>query len=144
MLAAVQLSNGKFGLGQVARVKEDDEGNVIHTIWAFFNVQVDQISELTPIIERPQFLETPFLICGMDYEELEKGKWPVVGNKPVNFSNVSLSDELIKKLQREEIAGAYLLQMYLGIVPWNMYKDPEYLDKRLLPGYKRPDNAFFK
>ncbi len=143
-LVAIKLSDGKFGLAQIAGVKKDDSGFVVHTIWAFFDAHSDYLTDLEQYIGKPGYLETPFLVCGMDYEELEKGKWPVLGTKPVAFTNASLDETAVAKLQKEEIAGAYLLEMYLGIVPWNMYKDPEYLDKRLLPGYNRPENVLLK
>ncbi|MCC6287213.1 MAG: hypothetical protein IT249_04955 [Chitinophagaceae bacterium] len=143
-LVAVTLSDKKYGLAQVINTKEDDEGFVTHTVWAFFNHHVNSIDELSEVIQSPVEKSKPVFICGMDYEELAKGLWPVIGNAEVKFDNIKIDDEKIKTWQKEEIAGAFLLEMFLGIVPWDSYRDPEYLDKRLLTGYGRPENVLLK
>jgi hypothetical protein len=144
MLVGIPLSNSQYGLGIIAKVI-DLSGGVFHTIWGLYDITAATIEELRDKIHNAYTLKKPFLVCGMDYEELEKGKWPVIGKYEVKFDNINLNDERIfNALCRENIPGALLLEMYLGLEPWDLFKDPNYLDSRLLPGYSRPLNVKLK
>ena len=140
MVVAIPLTNGQFGLGIIVGVRELDK-NVYHTIWSFYDFMATNTESLIKKLKDENYFRLPFLVCGMDYEEFEKGKWPVIGKLDIHIANIDLSNpEILGKLMRESIAGVMLLEMYLGIKRWSLYKDPLYLDKRLLPGFKRPAN----
>ena len=140
MVVAIPLTNGQFGIAIILAVRELDE-NVYHTIWGFYDFNSADKESLIKKLRDENYFSLPFLVCGMDYEELEKGKWPVIGKLDIPVTNIDLSNsEILGKLMRESIAGVMLLEMYLGIKRWSLYKDPLYLDKRLLPGFKRPAN----
>lgn len=140
MVVAIPLTNGQFGLAAIIEVSELAE-KVYHTIWSFYDFMSADKESLNDKLKDESYFSLPFLVCGMDYEELEKGKWPVIGKLDINVTNIDLSNsDTLGKLMRESIAGVMLLEMYLGLKRWSLYKDPLYLDKRLLPGFKRPAN----
>ena len=140
MIVAIPLTNGQFGLAAIIEVFLLAE-DIYHTIWSFYDFMSPDKEKLTHKLTDKDYFTLPFLVCGMDYEELEKGKWQVIGKLDIRPANIDLSNpDIIDKLRRESIAGVMLLEMYLGLKRWSLYKDPMYLDKRLLPGFKRPDN----
>ena len=140
MVVSIPLTNGQFGLAIIIEVRELGE-SVYHTVWSFYDFMSPDKESLIKKLEDENYFSLPFLVCGMDYEELEKGKWAVIGKLDIHITNLDLSNpDILEKLMRESIAGVMLLEMYLGIKRRSMYKDPLYLDKRLLPGFKRPVN----
>ncbi|RWX00591.1 Imm26 family immunity protein [Flavobacterium cerinum] len=140
MVVTIPLTNDQFGLAIIIEVRELGE-SIYHTVWSFYDFMSPDKESLIKKLEDENYFRLPFLVCGMDYEELEKGKWPVIGKLDTHITNIDLSNpDILEKMMRESIAGVMLLEMYLGIQRWSLYKDPLYLDKRLLPGFKRSAN----
>lgn len=141
MVVTIPLTNGQFGLAIIIEVRELGE-SIYHTVWSFYDFMSPDKESLIKKLQDESYFRLPFLVCGMDYEELEKGKWSVIGKLDTHITNIDLSNpDILEKVMRESIAGVMLLEMYLGIQRWSLYKDPLYLDKRLLPGFKRPANV---
>jgi hypothetical protein len=146
LLVAIPLSDNTFGLAHMARVFELPE-EVYSVTWGFYDAKVQSPDELKPENFSKEYLEKPVMVCSMDYEEFEKGKWPVVGSFEGEYTNTSIDDKIqgrMKWFNNEEKPGAMLLEMYLGILPWDLLHDPNALDKMLLPGYSRPGNVKLK
>lgn len=144
MLVQITLAQGFYGLGIIAKCQART-GGVFDTIWGLYDIKTQSIDELKAACNQMEYLQKPVMVLGMDYEELEKGKWPVLGIADIKFKNIDFENSAItKKLFKETIPGAMLLEMYLGLQPWNLFKDAEAVDKRLLPGFSRPKNVWLK
>lgn len=145
MIVSVPLINGKYSAISMIAVRKHEEG-VYNIIWGFYDIIIDDISQLDELVKNtPEIFCTPFMICGMTYHDLETGRWKVIATLNMNLTNVDLDDESLRKQHYDVIRpGIPLLEMYLGIRPWNEFYDPEYLDKILLKGFSKPERAWYK
>ena len=78
---------------------------------------------------------------------LASGHWPVLATAPVVFAKAEFANE---QFRDAGYVGATMfdyglaedfLSAYHGLVPWNDWKNPNYLDTMLAPNVKRPATA---
>ena len=83
-------------------------------------------------------------------EQLDFGAWRVVGNQAIALGPEAWPNEQCRA-QRWVGAKIYdaaiaeeLLNAYNGLVPWDDWKDPEYLDKLLVNPDRKPKHLLYK
>ena len=125
--------------GQVLSLEAAALNSVACAFWPEYNDDVAGILATRPIsIE----IVTPDL--------LKRKIWPILGNAPVV---VPLTLRGYEQYRDKEWVGAEivgsgnireLLMAWRGLVPWDDFHDPNYLDGLLLPGMKPPPTARYK
>jgi Immunity protein 26 len=139
---AISLNDGTFSLGQVLSYEPDCMNSAF---CSFYSIKVGVI---TNIIWQPNDKEL-IAVLFVTRESLDKGSWKVVGHqKPINVGMyVNLNSLREKRFLNVEIEGSKIvdefLNAYHGLTYWNDFHDPEYLDKLLLYGVKRPEKVLF-
>jgi len=144
MLLAVPLFDGSVGLAHVAYVAEPEPGG-FSTTCGFFAIRAASAQELKQLHIPDSVLSHPIFIRTIESESIPKGEWEIVGMRDIEYVNVNIRERLQsnwKWFDGEMGMAPMLLSMYHGLFPWDGYKkDPEFLTKRLLPGFTKPDTA---
>jgi hypothetical protein len=94
---------------------------------------------------------TPFAVLFVTPESLKKGHWPICGNARLA---VDIERYIpLRELEANEFIGTTIvgsgiirkfLNAYYGMLPWDDWHDPEYLDKLLVARDRRPANVIWK
>jgi len=144
---AVPLSDGSYGLAQVAHVKQASKDSYFVTC-AWFPQRADDPEQLfQDIQEGRRDLRSPFLACTIPSDPITSGEWRLLGSLRPEYENVDIAARIKTTWEwfdGGQRPGELLLEMYHGLFPWNGLHDPEYLDKLLLPGHVRPPSARMK
>ncbi len=102
--------------------------------------------------EGPHNLPLEYLISilSVSREQLDFGKWKVVGHQPIAIDTELWPNE---EFRSDRWVGAKiydasiveeLLDAYNGLAPWDDWYDPDYLDKLLVSPEKKPAHIFYK
>lgn len=141
----VQTQDGKNVVGQIVG-QERDVLNCVSC--AFFDFRVKTEHELTDAHELP--IDRIFSVLFVSRDLLDSGAWRVVKPLPVKVPTQWLPFE---HLPRDEWIGAEVrgsaivnefLNAFFGLVPWDDWHDPAYLDGLLLSADKKPRRLIYK
>ena len=137
--------NGQFVLGQVA----GREASVLNSVTiAFYDYRYDSVQEAEKVdsLERGK----AFSVVFSTRESLDSGDWHVVGNRAIA---VSIDDMPYENLRSSSFVGAKVigsgildefLNAFYALMPWDDWKDPQYLDRLLLSPSKKPLHLIFR
>ena len=138
----------KDGTTVVAQIVGQEKEALNSVSCAFFDWRVKSDFEIECISEMP--LSKIFSILFVTRDLLDNGIWRIVANRPINLSRNLLPYENLRqngwigaKIHGSGIVNEFLNAFY-GLVPWNNWKDPNYLDKLLLYSEKKPKNLILK
>ncbi len=85
--------------------------------------------------------ERAFSIIFCTRDLLDDGVWTVVGNRPIEIRPESFP-------HTKKVIGSFnvmkLVEAYFGLVLWDDWHDPQYLDKLLISADKKPKNVVHK
>ena len=89
-------------------------------------------------------------VLSVSREKLDLGKWRIVGNQPVAIDRELWPNE---EFRRDSWVGAKiydaaiveeLLNAFNGLVAWDNFHDPTYLDKLLVAPDRKPKHVVYK
>jgi len=136
---AVPQRDGICSLGQVITLMMQ---NVVSC--AFYDIRVD-----CEVSSSGSELPTSRLVSALSVsrEQLDYGVWKIIGNQKVVLDEQLWPNEEFRangwigaRIYDATIAES-LLNAFYGLIPWDRYKDPEYLDKLLAYPDRRPKNV---
>jgi hypothetical protein len=141
----VQIKDQRFVLGQIV----GREAEVLNSVSvAFYDLRCDAIQEAQDISSLD--LEKIFSILFVTRESLDSGDWQIVGSCAINIPKEWMPYEHLrsKRFVGAKVIGSGIidefLNAYYALVPWDDWKDPQYLDRLLLSVDKKPSRLLFK
>jgi hypothetical protein len=137
----VRQRDGQWSAGQIL---DRMMPNVISC--AFYDVRVAEPEAL------PLPLSTAGLIAvtSVTRDGLDSGAWRVVGHAPIGVERRLWPNEQFRNVGwiGAKIYDAGIIEEFLeafhGLVPWDNWKDPDYLDRLLISPDKKPANLVYK
>lgn len=138
----VELQDGTSVVGQIVGQEKQALNSVS---CAFFDLRVRSEAEVG---ELP--LSAIFSILFVTRESLDRGIWRVIGNRPVTLPTDRLPYESCRStgFVGAKIRGSGIVEKFLnafyGLLPWDDWYDPVYLDGFLTSPDKKPRNLIFK
>jgi len=140
-LFAVTLRNGQKLLGQVLACEP-----------AVLNSVSCALFDQTFVTEEPPrpILERLFALVLTTRDLLDNGTWHVVGAADIGVPRRSFPFEHLrsKGFVGAKVIGSKnvgeLANAFCGLVPWDDWADPHYLDKLLISPDKKPANVVYK
>lgn len=139
-LYAVELINKTWGLIQLCYIHEVED--ICFLTYALFDVNEASISTLKNII-LDYDLTSPFIVATLSERPL-KGKWVLLGNRPVNYQNVDLKKNITGTWgwYKNKESGLFpKFESYLGILPWDLYIGKAAIENYLVSPTKKPLNV---
>lgn len=141
----VQLNDGTFVVGQVI----GREAKVLNSVTvAFYDLRFDSEEEVLNLESLAS--EDIFSTVFATRESLDSGTWHIVGQCPVVVPENMMPYE---DLRSAGFVGAIVrgsgildefLNAYYALMPWDDWKDPDYLDQLLISKDKKPQNLVYK
>lgn len=141
-LFTIPLNDGTFGLGQVIQPAPGALNSVFVCI---FSYRLTEVTPATlPAVTRSHLLASHFTTPDL----FKNRKWRVLQTAPHLLTNNELQE--LNAVNSRGFVGVKvigsgiltsLLRAWHGLEPWDRWHDPNYLDKLLHPGQKRPANA---
>lgn len=138
----VPLKDKSWGIGQVIDLMMP---NVIRCL--FFDLRFRTI----PATMNSDDLVGHEISCvAVTREQIDYGVWKVVQNLPLKIEQSSLPNEQFRK---KRWVGAVIydaalaedfLDSFFGLLPWDDWHDPNFLDEFLLSADKKPKDLLFK
>jgi len=132
----VPLPGDSMGIGQVLSLEPD----ALNSVGCVFFAATASPSGLSGAMEPiAALLVTPDL--------LKSGAWPVKSQGPVFLEPEERPYEIHRASHwvGVRVTGSGVVQEFLaayqGLVPWDAWHDPHYLDSLLLPGLERPSRV---
>ena len=132
----------KYSLGQIIGCEAEVLNSVI---CAFYDIRFDSVPSKLIIDKLPQNKLISIQFTTKDL--LDNGAWIIIGNvRPIICK---LFQNNLKKLRRNEFVGTIIegsgiieefLNAFYGLVPWDDWQDPYYLDKLLISSDKKQKN----
>jgi hypothetical protein len=107
-------------------------------------------------VAKPDALPLPLSIAGLiavasvTRDGLDSGEWRVVGHAPIGVERRLWPNEPFRNIgwigAKIFDAGIFeeFLEAFHGLVPWDNWKDPDYLDRLLISPDKKPANLVYK
>src|SRR5260221_2808659 len=143
-LFAVPTSDGRYLAGQIIGREEDVLNSV--TIALF-----DEVRGSAEEIGSADLGESRLFSAVFATRDLvDSGRWKIVGDRPVAlpkklfpFEHARASGFVGAKVIGSAIINEFV-NAYLGLVPWDDWKDPAYLDKLLISPTKKPSTILLK
>jgi hypothetical protein len=141
---AVPTSDGRYLAGQIMGREEEVLNSV--TIALF-----DEVRGSAEEIGSADLSESHlFSMLFATRDLLDSGHWKIVGDRPVllpkrlfPFEHTRASGFVGAKVIGSAIINEFV-NAYLGLVPWDDWKDPTYLDKLLISPSKKPSTILLK
>jgi Immunity protein 26 len=141
----VELQDGKYVLGQIV----GHEVSALNSAsCAFFNFRVSDAAGIQRINELP--VQNVFSVLFVTRDLLDSGKWKVVGARRVSIpKDMQPFEDLREKgFVGAKITGSGIvvefLNAFYGLLPWDDWHDPQYLDSLLISKEKKPVDLVFK
>ena len=138
----VRQRDGICSLGQVI---ESLMVNIVSC--AFYDIRVPCSQARGPFKLAPNSL---IALLSVTREQLDFGKWKVVAKDAVNIAADLWPNEEFRKNQwvgvkiYDASIAEELLDAYNGLVPWDDWHDPAYLDKLLVSPERKPKHILRK
>lgn len=141
----IELANHTYAVAQIV----GREADVLNSVTiALFDQSVSQPNEAIELEINPQHL---FSMIFTTRDLLDNGIWRVVGNREVSIPQSLFPFEHLRNTGEWVGAKIYgsgiineFVNAYHGLMPWNDWKDPSYLDKLLISPEKKPKNLIYK
>lgn len=133
------------GLCSIGQVIEPLMKNVVSC--AFYDIRLP-CAEVAGPFDLP--VKHLIAVLSVSREQLDFGKWKVVDHRTVAIDSELWPNE---EFRNERWIGAKiydasiveeLLDAYNGLVPWDDWHDPEYLDKLLASPERKPKHVLYK
>lgn len=89
-------------------------------------------------------------VASVTRNRLDSGDWKVIGRAPINVDRSLWPNERFRQVGwiGAKVHDAAIIEEFLealhGLVPWDNWKDPNYLDKFLISPDKKPANLVYK
>lgn len=142
----IPIQNENFAIGQIL-----GRYDWIGVACIISNVQTDTKPDFNNIeINQNNIVSAVFIT----EESLDRGLWPIFFQGKVNRKVLEKYFPNIAKVERGDIVGITtegsaiideFVKAYFGLIPWNDWHDPEFLDKEILISPdKKPDNVIYK
>ena len=140
---AIPLMNGKYAIGHVL------DQRMVNTVRiAIYNEVINNLDDIV----LDNLLENNDLISLIEVtrEQLDYGVWNIIGNKPTTipverYANEQFrSNKWIKSIVRDAALAEDFANSYYGLLPWDDWYDPNYLDAYLVDLSKKPTNLLYK
>jgi hypothetical protein len=140
---AVQQRDGVCSIGQVIELIMK---NVVSCAFYDIRIPCDKSTGATFDLRVGQLIA----VISVTREQLDFGKWRVVGHHAVSIDPELWPNE---EFRSERWVGAKiydaaiaeeLLDAFNGLVPWDDWHDPEYLDKLLVSPERKPKHVLRK
>jgi len=135
----------KFTVGQIVAHETDVWSSVT---CAFFDFRVNGEAEINCLQELSS--DKIFSVQFVTRDLLEEGQWRIVCNLPVNLPTHLLPYEGIRQMRfigavvRGSATITEFLNAFYGLVAWDDWKKPNYLDDFLISLEKKPRKLIFK
>ena len=138
LVFALPLADESWGVGQTADLMWPNVGYC-----ALFSARIQTLDEGLPDLSRKSLVA----LLAVTRHGLALGYWPVLSTSAALFSKADFPNE---RLAATGYVGATmydygvaddLLSAYHGLIPWNTWKDEDFLDTLLAPGVLRPATA---
>jgi hypothetical protein len=133
------------GICSIGQVIEPIMTNVVSC--AFYDIRVSCNEATGPFDLSLRHLVT---LLSVSREQLDFGQWKVVAHEPVAVDAELWPNEEFRgnrwvgaKIYDASIAEE-MLDAYNGLVPWDDWNDPEYLDKLLVSADRKPKHVLRK
>lgn len=139
----IPLLNGKYSIGHIL------DQRMINTVRiALYDEVLSQLDKL----DIESLVNSSDLISLIEVfrEKLDYGEWPIIGNKqtviPVEkYANEQFrSNNWINSVTFDAGLAEDFINSYYGLLPWDDWYDPNYLDKFLVDPAKKPNNLIYK
>lgn len=141
----VFLVEQRDGVCSVGQVIDQIMKNVVSC--AFYDIRLPCDADRPP---DQLILSQLIAVLSVSREQLDFGKWRVVGSNRVGLDRQLWPNEAFRqdhwigaKIYDASIAEE-LLDAYNGLVAWDDWHDPEYLDKLLVSPDRKPKNLLYK
>jgi hypothetical protein len=141
----VRNLDGAECIGQIV----GQEREVLNSVsCAFFDRRIHNKSDLENIQTLPP--ELVFAVLFVTRDLLDSGLWRVIGQFPVTlprdyfpYEQLRASGYIGAKVIGSKNVNDFLNAFY-GLMPWDDWKDPAYLDKLLISSGKKPAHLKYK
>jgi hypothetical protein len=141
---AVPTCDGRYLAGQIIGREENVLNSVTIALFDEVRGSAEEIGFAD--LGESQLFSTLFATRDL----LDSGRWKIVGDRPVvlpkklfPFEHRRASGFVGAKVIGSAIINEFV-NAYLGLVPWDDWKDPTYLDKLLISPSKRPSTILLK
>jgi len=138
----VPLKDKSWGVGQVIDLMMP---NVIRCL--FFELKFQNIPDA---IDVSDLIGHEISCVAVTREQIDYGVWKVGQNLPIEIERSSLPNEQFRrtgwvgsKIYDAALAEDFL-DSFFGLLPWDDWYDPNFLDEFLLSSNKKPKNLLFK
>jgi hypothetical protein len=138
LICAVPLADGSFGVAQTGELMMPNIGYC-----ALFSTRLMKHDVPTP---QPARSDVVALLAVARYG-ITSGHWPVLAAAPTLFATTEFSNERFRNvgyvgsIAYDCALAEDLLSAFHGLIPWNDWKDENYLDTMLAPDVPRPPTA---
>lgn len=140
-LFAIPLSDGRYLPGQVLAVEPEVLNSVSCALFA------EPTSELDGVTARAS---APVAVLFVTRDLLDKGTWPVIGRAPLIVARECFPFEQLRDagFVGARVVGsrnvAEFANALCGLVPWDDWADPHYLDTLLVSPDRKPKGVIYK
>ncbi len=139
---AVKQQDGVCTVGQILELMMR---NVVSC--AFYDIRIACTDAAVPF-----HLTDDVLIAALSVsrEQLDYGKWKVIGHQTIALDSLVWPNEVCRDqlwvgaVVYDATIAEELLDAYNGLVPWDDWHDPEYLDKLLAAPERKPKHVLYK
>lgn len=141
----ISTKDGSDVVGQIV----GREPQVLNSVsCAFYDWRLTNLDEVVQCATLP--IEQVFSSLFVTRDLLDSGAWKVVANKPVTFSPAKFpyEDLRVNGFIGAKVIGSAIVEEFInafyGLLPWDDWKDPDYLDKLLISQEMKPKALVFK
>jgi hypothetical protein len=140
---AIPLLNGKYSIGHVL------DQRIVNTLRiALYNEMINDLEsvDLTGLINNANLIS----LIEITREQLDYGVWKILGNKqtiiPIErYANEEFrANKWINSITHDAALAEDFVNSYYGLLPWDDWYKPDYLDKYLISQDKKPHNILYK
>ena len=139
---AIPLNNGQYAIGHIL------DQHMVNT------VRIALYSEVTENLEidLASLTDDKNLISLIEVtrEQLDYGVWKIIGNKQTSIPIEKYANEefrtnnWINSVVRDAALAEDFINSFHGLLPWDDWYDPNYLDRYLIYPSKKPSNLMYK
>jgi len=132
---AIRLRDGTIGVGHVVAY----EGR--RSACALFAKRAHEYMGL--LSELDMSLAQPLTILTITDARLRRGDWPIFSHRIIDYSNHAIPSDGRGTSHTSDIIEDFL-EAYHGLTPWDGMYEPDYFQKKLIPGVPVPPTVRYK